>query len=476
MYFNVFKKSAQLQKIYIFLIIVFNIALNGIIVYHPKFGNYVSEFIDSKKVQKTIENSAVSLLPEIQDNTFYRIETFGDGIQNEALTLKYNDVAGYFSIMDKRVTEYMKGLELLSQVTAFRFNNLDYRTTLDALASVKYILTNDIKAAPYAYKLLYKEKVDGKTYYLLENQFNLPLGYTYDKFISRESYEKLSALEKQEIMLQAIVLENPISGISQVTIGGENQNTMDLLNFNTQELETTIHPSKDIEITGNKIRVLKKGAKLRVYFKGIKKSETYLRLENFDINDTNYFGIKLSAKGENEAKNKIDVRAISNNNYFGKTHYLVNVGYNKKAINYCDITFNNKGTFNIEDLQVYALPMDNHGKLIKELKKDSLENTQIKNNMVTGTITLDNDKMLCLSIPYSKGWTAFVDGKKTELLQANVMYMGLPLMAGSHTIKLVYVTPYLREGIIISIVGLIILIGIIVYHHFYKRKSNVIAS
>jgi uncharacterized membrane protein YfhO len=477
LYFNVYKKSAQIQRIYIFLILFFNIAVNGVIVYHPKFGNYVNEFIDSGKVQKTIENSALSLLPEIKDDSFYRIETYGDGIQNEALTLKYNDVSGYFSIMDKRVTEYFKGVELLSQVTAFRFNNLDYRTTLDTLANVKYVLTDDLKATPYAYKLLSKEKVDGKTYYLLENQYFLPLGYTYNKFITRDDYEKLSSLEKQEIMLQAIVLEEPIEPQTRVTANGMIINSSDILeNFTAKELEAKLSPDKGIEIKDNKIRVLKKGAKLRIYFKGEKKSETYLRLENFNINNTNYSSIKLNAKGENEAKNKIDVRAINNNSYFGKTNYLVNVGYNKNAINYCDITFNNKGSFKVEDLQIYTLSMENHGKRVNELKQDSLEDVQIHNNVIKGSIDLETDKVLCFSIPYSKGWTAFVDGKETNLLQANVMYMGLPLNAGSHTIKLVYITPYLREGVFLSMIGFIVLISIIIYNYIRERKVNVVAS
>jgi uncharacterized membrane protein YfhO len=46
-----------------------------------------------------------------------------------------------------------------------------------------------------------------------------------------------------------------------------------------------------------------------------------------------------------------------------------------------------------------------------------------------------------MSIPYQKGWTAYVDGQETELLRANYMYMALPIEAGEHTIELKFEIP-----------------------------------
>lgn len=46
-------------------------------------------------------------------------------------------------------------------------------------------------------------------------------------------------------------------------------------------------------------------------------------------------------------------------------------------------------------------------------------------NTIQGNINLKKDKILCLAVPYSKGWKATVDGKEQELLQANTMYMGV---------------------------------------------------
>jgi len=74
---------------------------------------------------------------------------------------------------------------------------------------------------------------------------------------------------------------------------------------------------------------------------------------------------------------------------------------------------------------------------------------------------------MVFSIPYSKGWSAYVDGVKCQVVQANVMYMALPLSPGTHHIILKYETPYLRVGIFVSFMALVILIGIVIYR---KRK------
>ena len=61
-----------------------------------------------------------------------------------------------------------------------------------------------------------------------------------------------------------------------------------------------------------------------------------------------------------------------------------------------------------------------------------------------------------LSLPYSQGFTAYVDGKETKLQKANTMFMALELEPGEHEIRLTYCTPYLKPGMILSVAGLVI--------------------
>lgn len=471
LFFNYYKKYPYFQKACIFLLIFCNLGANGVLTYHSKYGNYTSQFIDAGKVQETIEKSAVSLIPQIQDDTFYRIETFGDVKHNEALTMGYHDVASYFSIMDKNVMKYMKDLELLNLCAACRFDDLDNRTILSTLASVKYLVTYDKLVAPYGYELVTEEKINGIPYYLFQNQNALPLGYTYSQYIIKEDYQKLNALEKQEVMFQAVVVDQPVYGMTQVVIKDnvDKDTTSNRVNFMTHELEVSYEIGKGITLDKDTVKVSKKGVTIRLYFDGIVNAETYLRLENFNINTSKFFCIDLKVKGENEVTKNVTVRAQKNNSYFGKEDYLVNLGYSADAKTYCDITFNNKGKFHLSDLQVYVLPMSNYVKEVNALKENSLENIVMENNRITGSVNTTQEQLLCLSIPYSKGWTAYVNGEKTVLLQANGMYMAIPLQTGKYEIELRYATPLLKVGIVISTIGWFIFACMIIVGRLRKK-------
>ena len=62
-----------------------------------------------------------------------------------------------------------------------------------------------------------------------------------------------------------------------------------------------------------------------------------------------------------------------------------------------------------------------------------------------------------ISLPYSKGFQAYVDGQKTELKQANTMYMALELTKGDHEIRITYYTPYLKDRACLDVCGDIVL-------------------
>ena len=50
-------------------------------------------------------------------------------------------------------------------------------------------------------------------------------------------------------------------------------------------------------------------------------------------------------------------------------------------------------------------------KEMKNRKRNSLKNISYRNMVFTGEITTKKTKLLCIPIPYSKGWSAEVDGE-----------------------------------------------------------------
>jgi len=78
---------------------------------------------------------------------------------------------------------------------------------------------------------------------------------------------------------------------------------------------------------------------------------------------------------------------------------------------------------------------------------------------IEGTADIKQNGWIFVAIPFEKGWNAYVDGDEVELLKANIGFMAIPVQEGQHKIILQYNTPYLREGIIISCLGIVSLLA-----------------
>lgn len=446
----------------IFILVLISLGFNGYGLYSNLFhdnskgsiSNYSKEFLSNKDIKNTFNKGTLTMLKDIRDNSFYRIEIHGDKALNEALALGYNGVSAYFSLMDGTVTSYMKEQELLSQVTADRFHNMDDRSILDTLADVKYYITNKEANVPYGYNLLKEETSGDQKYYLYQNNYALPLGFTYKNYILKTDYERLSALEKQNAMLNAVVLDNN----SDYAVKADQA-----VGASIKKLDVSISHDSKVSMENNMIDVKEAGATITMNFTSIPNSETYIRLGKFNINEKADIQYDLYAEGDSGVNKKINVRSAYVNSYFGKENYLINIGYSPNGQSRAVITFPEPMTFSYGSIEAYCVDMSNYSAQVKSLGNEDLTNIKMTRNKVQGDITLDTKGIMLLDIPYSKGWSASVDGVKQGILNANIMYMALPLEAGSHHIVLRYQTPYLKTGFLVSIIAFLILIGIIIY-------------
>jgi uncharacterized membrane protein YfhO len=155
----------------------------------------------------------------------------------------------------------------------------------------------------------------------------------------------------------------------------------------------------------------------------------------------------------------------------GLKSQVLNLGYSEDARSNCKIVFPSKGTFLLDDLEIWCVPVTEYAEHIDTLREDVLENVETNWRGLKGTISVSSDKILCLSIPYDEGWTAYVDGKNTDLMQANTAWMAIELSAGEHEIELRYWTPGLTAGICLTVLGIIALVW-----YLLRRKKEKISE
>ncbi|HWT73723.1 MAG TPA: YfhO family protein [Mobilitalea sp.] len=452
-----FRERKNLSSVLLFLVVFLSVGFTGYGFNAKPFHDYSKEFLNKEEVITQSRKGVLTQIPSIQDKSFYRIETYGAPALNEALTVGYHDVSGYYSLMDGTITSYFKDLEVLDQRTAIRFDNMDNRTILDGLAGVKYFVTSDPTAAPYGFTL---QKQTASDKYLFYNSNALPLGYTYENYMLTKDYNNLSALEKQNAMMDTVILDQDVSYAAK-------KNDTD--HSGIEKLNAKITPDANVSLKDNLITVTKAEATITLEYDARPNSETYIRFAKLNLAKKAKETVNFHVKGDQGPGKEVNVRSKYYNSYFGKENYLVNIGYSAYGSTKAVITFPEAITFQYDNIEVYSVSMNNYTSQVNALKKASLVNIKRYNNGIQGDITLDNKGVMALSIPYSKGWSAYVDGTKTDLLKANVMYMALPLDAGSHHITLKYETPYLKLGCFVSILAVIPLVGVILY---YKRREK----
>lgn len=88
--------------------------------------------------------------------------------------------------------------------------------------------------------------------------------------------------------------------------------------------------------------------------------------------------------------------------------------------------------------------------------------TKTSATSVRTEVNCAEDCALLTTIPDEKGWTVYVDGKKTEYEVAMGALIAVPLTAGAHTVEMKFVTAGYPAAVIISIAGVIILAAAII--------------
>ena len=396
-----------------------------------------------EKLSVLLDNEATAI-KSLGDTDFYRYS--GDN-----LTFNANMLAGlsspqyYWSMTNRNISEYRQSLGRDNNLGYHRYYDYDSRTMMEALSCVRYFYTKNKNRVPYGFE-------PAKLPYTYKSGYSLPLGYGYSSYILRDNFEKHSELEKQQILMQSLVLDSPVVAVQNRSF-----------RFDDRKISYEIKPSSDIEVDQGKIVVKKENASLRLTFKGFADTETYLCFKN--LNFTGKSGYRfyqysyyrapfyIKQTGENR---EIEF-CLPREEYYVDIHdFVFNLGYSKEPKKEVTLTFEKKGTYSFDEMSVICQPFDAFPAQVENLRKDSWTDVHFGINRVSGSVDFSADKLLLISIPFAKGWNAFVDGQKRELLRGNIMNMALPIEKGEHQIELVYETPLLKPGFFISLTTIIL--------------------
>ena len=400
----------------------------------------------STAYQTLVADSGLPVLQKIMNGDARRYNQIKLTEKSNASWLyKLSGTNFYMSIYNDNIDRFHRAVALLTPPWVTQYLNLNRRTELAALLGVEYFITDKkyIDFLPVGYHVTAEEE----NYVIARPEFETSLIYGFDKALSEEVFAALNPFERQQVLLQAVVLENP---------------ELPIIELSKIQSESLLLDDKksDYKSTGGRFDILSYNPFVNLFFSPVEQSELYVYFNGLDFNEiAQMYFIGMAGYHDKNLQPNLQamLKAATNRSHvYGNKHeWLVNLGYTDEFVNKIRLFFSKAGRYNLENMRIYARSKAAIVENIKQLQP--LENNvKMTTNKFEFEEYSDKKQYAFISIPYSQGWQAYVDGKKATLLKADLAFMALLLPEGQHQVKIVYQTPYLQLGSLISVLSLLL--------------------
>lgn len=192
----------------------------------------------------------------------------------------------------------------------------------------------------------------------------------------------------------------------------------------------------------------------------------------FDIvNEGEYLNNKDISITINGVKNKLTAKNAMY--YNGNTKFDFVIPMEDTTELQIEIT---KGKYDIRNLKMYTSEM-----IYSKYEEVDALKVDEGNSIISCTIDARSGEYLVTSFPYDKGFTATVNDKDAEIEIVNKAFVGVRLKEGKNDVVIKYKAPLFVEGVLVSIVGVLLLFFLIFKECFgntiaryYKKHREVI--
>lgn len=409
----------------------------------------------------------------------------------------------YNSLYNSAVDDYHTSLGLATSSMNFSYATLNSRTTMEALAGSKYFLTltHDDGLLPPLYRTVVAQgEVAGGDYSVYEADKVLPLAFFYDSSISEDDYRSMSLMQRQDSLTQSVVLSGEDAGnAAPSSYTTEIASNLSLVQDGDKTLPvndglTESEKAESVLIEGNTVTVTQPNTVLYLNGSIPGGTEAYFACEGMnysplsstsvgevggirgslktflsDLKSSDSKECKIMVYGANAAQ---EIWFMNNKHhlYGGKDDWAVNTGYSDSPRSSIALQFCDPGTYSFDSLGLYATDTSYISKDIDHLSLNSAYEIEKVDNGYSCRTDRDDEGWLYFRVPYGEGWTAYIDGKKVDLEKANLGFMAIDVPSGNHLVLIEYETPNLREGALISCVGVVLSLAAFCWH---RRKAKI---
>lgn len=445
-------ETQRYKKVMFLMIIITILAVMGYYMFDTTPKNGFEVYYPNKDAYQEV----------FSNDEFYRVEhkVYAGNVfkySNDNLVYGYKSTYQYNSMVNGYVNEYLDALEVTNLNNTTGYNGFEGRTFLLSLNHVKYIIIRESEKTlpPYGFILVktievpkYNDKMfnalkgnitsELERAYIYENQNFIGFGYMMYETLSKKSYLELDYLTRQEALLDYVVLSDGDS----------------------REIASSTY----ITVSEN---VIVKNGSYQFTIPQITKQEVYLYIEGMEsLHLDDMITISYETK---DTLRQDSISPLGKNTYKDNATQLINLGYYENEENLL-VTITLPVETKIKKISYGLLDVTKISTKAKELNNHTLDKVRFTHNGFKGEVTTPEDGYLIINLPYSKGFTAYVDGKVVEIHKANLGMMAIKIPSGTHTIKMTYITPGLVTSLYISLLSLIIVLIITITPVIKKEK------
>jgi uncharacterized membrane protein YfhO len=442
-------KSRFPQHIYSKLIaalIIINLIFNANVYSFQFIANEFNQknATDAMKSGIRFENEEqIKIIEQLKkDKKFSRIYQ-SNIINNTPMIQSYKGLSTYQSLVDKNTVKFFYDSYHLLQDNDNKIllGEIDQRFYIENFLNVKYMVFSKELINKIKHLSTLKKLFETRNFVIYENPNMAPLGFLVSEKISKQQFNKMNQAEKDQALFKSVVLEKEDFKESNTI------KSMELKHINP--IRTSINLNNINYLGNNKYQVLSDG--------------------NFNLktNGSRLFHSKelgewlLETEIERMGKNNNFTLSINNRNFNKKdksntySYPLKKIVFNLGSGKFNDLNIKlTPGIYKIKKMELLFNSYNSYYDFLAKKQQIKLAALKVNNNQINGIFNAKKDSIAVFSIPYSKGWTATINGKEVQPIKVNNNFIGLPISVGKSKIKLVYITPYFKIGLVTTTVGL----------------------
>lgn len=348
---------------------------------------------------KAIE-TVLNIAKEQDEDLFYRVEKYDRKTKNDGAWIGYHSASTFSSTANAGVSEFYGAVGLEESTNALAYYG--HTPLTESLLSVKYVLSNTKREDTSNAQLF----AESSSIYLYKNTHTLPIGF--------------------------------------------------MLPGNLEE-EWDLTDSNPFEVQNSFARLVLNDNTRTMYHRLYVESDNSVNLQE----ETSFFIYVTTSLDKITVECHMPDGTTTSKSFSSMTHkHILDLGTYPEGT----VISVKSADKEVESIQFYAYSYDDSVfvDVYNQLSQNSIQLSEFSDTSLSGTVTAAADGLFFTSIPYDKGWTVIVDGKKVSSKAFKDAFVSFELSAGTHEISFSYTPAGLNIGIVLSVFSALIFIMLMI--------------